>query len=98
MVGENFHNGAHFPLLVCTNNLRARSQEASIRRASNKADWYNGECTAFAVNTGRNEPAYIEFQSTKKGEGMGMQKGKEKGKKRTKGSGSDGSSAAFADW
>ena len=37
-------------------------------------------------------------KAQKKGEGKSMEKGKEKGKKRAKGSGSDGSSAAFADW
>ena len=37
-VGENIHNGAHFPLCAFTNNSRARSEEASRARAQKKGD------------------------------------------------------------
>ena len=37
-VGDNLHNGAHFPLCAFTNNSRARSEEASRARAQKRGD------------------------------------------------------------
>ena len=72
---KRVHNGAHFPLIVFTNNSSARSQPAEARRkvklriSSVKGDWAQHE---FIPNsnrphyemrvTNRNEPANLEPQ------------------------------------